>query len=81
MQKRINIVDVLKPADDFIEIVENCVYKCICLFFYQNDFILINNIFVDIVPVTTALENKSNVIKWMIDTQYKKDQVIKMLLV
>ncbi|KYN37874.1 DNA-binding protein Ets97D, partial [Trachymyrmex septentrionalis] len=49
MQKRINIVDVLKPADDFIEIVEN-------------------------LPVTTALENKSNVIKWMIDAQYKKDQ-------
>ena len=46
MQKRINIVDVLKPADDFIEIVENCMYKCICLFFCQNDFTLINNIFV-----------------------------------
>jgi len=27
MQKRINIVDVLKPADDYIEVVENnCMY-------------------------------------------------------
>jgi len=30
MQKRINIVDVLKPADDYIEVVENnCMYECI----------------------------------------------------
>ncbi|XP_011881306.1 PREDICTED: DNA-binding protein Ets97D isoform X2 [Vollenhovia emeryi] len=50
MQKRINIVDVLKPADDYIEVVE------------------------DNSPVSTAQENKRNVIKWMIDAQYKKDQ-------
>ncbi|TGZ46377.1 DNA-binding protein Ets97D homolog [Temnothorax longispinosus] len=50
MQKRINIVDVLKPADDYIEVVEN------------------NS------PVSTTQENKRNVIKWMIDAQYKKEQ-------
>lgn len=51
MQKRINIVDVLKPADDYIEVV--------------ND-----NSSVSPVPEN----NKRNVIKWMIDAQYKKDQ-------
>lgn len=35
---------------------------------------------IDTVPVSTAQENKRNVIKWMIDAQYKKDQVIKMLV-
>ncbi|XP_012541022.2 DNA-binding protein Ets97D [Monomorium pharaonis] len=50
MQKRINIVDVLKPADDFFEVVEN------------------NS------PVPPVQENKRNVIKWMIDPLYKKDQ-------
>ncbi|KAL0105614.1 hypothetical protein PUN28_015840 [Cardiocondyla obscurior] len=48
VQKRINIVDVLKPADEYIE--------------------------VDNSPVSTAQENKRNVIKWMIDAQYKKEQ-------
>lgn len=50
MQKRINIADVLKPAEDYIEVVEN------------------NS------PVPVAQENKRNVIKWMVDAQYKKDQ-------
>lgn len=48
MQKRINIVDVLKPAEDYIEVVEN------------------NS------PV--PVQEKRNVIKWMVDAQYKKDQ-------
>ncbi|XP_011172544.1 DNA-binding protein Ets97D isoform X2 [Solenopsis invicta] len=50
MQKRINIVDVLKPADDFFEVVEN------------------NS------PVPPVQENKRNVIRWMIDPHYKKEQ-------
>lgn len=50
MQKRINIADVLKPAEDYIEVVEN------------------NS------PVPVAQENKRNVIKWMVDAQYKKEQ-------
>lgn len=34
MQKRINIADVLKPAEDYIEVVENnCAYKYICSYF------------------------------------------------
>lgn len=49
-QRRINIVDVLKPADDYVELVDHS-------------------------PSTTPVSDmKSNVIKWTIDHQYKKEQ-------
>lgn len=39
MQKRINIADVLKPAEDYIEVVENsCEYKSICSYFQSEIF-------------------------------------------
>ncbi|XP_076300462.1 DNA-binding protein Ets97D isoform X2 [Lasioglossum baleicum] len=47
-QRRINIVDVLKPAEDYIELAENTT-----------------------APVN---EDKRNVIRWMVDPQYKKEQ-------
>ncbi|KAI4476399.1 hypothetical protein M0804_013609 [Polistes exclamans] len=50
VQKRINIVDVLKPAEDYIELAENNTVTS-----YNED-------------------NKQNVMKWMIDPQYKKEQ-------
>ncbi|XP_012214665.1 DNA-binding protein Ets97D [Linepithema humile] len=50
MLKRINIVDVLKPAEDYIEDTES------------------NS------PVPVAQENKRNVIKWMVDAYYKREQ-------
>ncbi|KAL2747162.1 DNA-binding protein Ets97D-like [Vespula maculifrons] len=50
LQKRINIVDVLKPAEDYIELAEN------------NSITSFNE------------ENKQNVIRWMVDAQYKKEQ-------
>lgn len=36
MQKRINIVDVLKPAEDYIEIVENN-----CKYWYTRAFLIV----------------------------------------
>ncbi|XP_076300461.1 DNA-binding protein Ets97D isoform X1 [Lasioglossum baleicum] len=48
-QRRINIVDVLKPAEDYIELAENTTAA----------------------PVN---EDKRNVIRWMVDPQYKKEQ-------
>ncbi|XP_043259173.1 DNA-binding protein Ets97D [Colletes latitarsis] len=49
-QRRINIVDVLKPAEDYIELAESS-------------------------TSTSANEdNKRNVIRWMVDPQYKKEQ-------
>ncbi|XP_066597161.1 DNA-binding protein Ets97D [Prorops nasuta] len=50
MQRRINIVDVLKPAEDYIELAEN------------SSNIAFNE------------ESKQNVIRWMVDSQYKKEQ-------
>ncbi|XP_015187421.1 PREDICTED: DNA-binding protein Ets97D isoform X2 [Polistes dominula] len=49
VQKRINIVDVLKPAEDYIELAEN------------NTGASYN-------------EEKQNVMKWMVDPLYKKEQ-------
>ncbi|XP_076683737.1 DNA-binding protein Ets97D isoform X2 [Andrena cerasifolii] len=48
-QRRINIVDVLKPAEDYIELAENTS-----------------------TPVNE--DSKRNVIRWMVDPQYKKEQ-------
>ncbi|KAI4472758.1 hypothetical protein M0802_016518 [Mischocyttarus mexicanus] len=50
IQKRINIVDVLKPAEDYIELADS------------NSVASYNE------------ENKQNVMKWMVDQQYKKEQ-------
>ncbi|KZC14562.1 DNA-binding protein Ets97D [Dufourea novaeangliae] len=49
-QRRINIVDVLKPAEDYIELAENSTAT----------------------PVNE--DSKRNVIRWMVDPQYKKEQ-------
>ncbi|PBC30188.1 DNA-binding protein Ets97D [Apis cerana cerana] len=49
-QRKINIVDVLKPAEDYIELAEN------------NASTPINE------------DNKRNVIRWLVDPQYKKEQ-------
>ncbi|XP_033223856.1 DNA-binding protein Ets97D isoform X2 [Belonocnema kinseyi] len=49
-QRRMNIVDVLKPADDYVEVEDNS-------------------------PTNTpGPDMKSNVIKWMVDPQYKREQ-------
>lgn len=49
-QRRINIVDVLKPAEDYVELAENS-------------------------PTVPASEDgRQNVIRWMVDAQYKKEQ-------
>ncbi|XP_003701261.1 DNA-binding protein Ets97D isoform X1 [Megachile rotundata] len=49
-QRRINIVDVLKPAEDYIELAENST------------------------PVPINEDSKRNIIRWMVDPQYKKEQ-------
>ncbi|XP_008205639.2 DNA-binding protein Ets97D isoform X2 [Nasonia vitripennis] len=49
-QRRINIVDVLKPAEDYIDVAENSS------------------------PEEPSSEENKNVIRWMVDAQYKKDQ-------
>ncbi|XP_048516039.1 DNA-binding protein Ets97D isoform X2 [Athalia rosae] len=54
-QRRINIVDVLKPAEDYIELAENTSE--------QNS-----------AAATPSEEGKQNVIRWMVDAQYKKEQ-------
>lgn len=48
-QRRINIVDVLKPAEDYIELAENT-------------------------SAPANEDSKRNVIRWMVDPQYKKEQ-------
>ncbi|XP_011495988.1 PREDICTED: DNA-binding protein Ets97D [Ceratosolen solmsi marchali] len=48
-QQRINIIDVLKPAEDYVDIEENC-------------------------KSPTRSEENKNIIRWMVDAQYKKDQ-------
>lgn len=54
---------------------------CINVYTFVFDLTVMDDIsIIDAAPVSTAQENKRNVIKWMIDAQYKKDQVIKMLL-
>lgn len=37
---------------------------------------LVTNIFIITAPVPVTPENRRNVIKWMVDAQYKKEQVI-----
>ncbi|KOC61619.1 DNA-binding protein Ets97D [Habropoda laboriosa] len=49
-QRRINIVDVLKPAEDYIELAENNA------------------------STPSNEDSKRNVIRWMVDPQYKKEQ-------
>ncbi|KAJ8683689.1 hypothetical protein QAD02_019481 [Eretmocerus hayati] len=49
LQRRINIVDVLKPAEDYVDLAGSSS------------------------PPPSPEENK-NVIRWMVDAQYKKDQ-------
>ncbi|XP_070525161.1 DNA-binding protein Ets97D homolog isoform X3 [Cardiocondyla obscurior] len=71
VQKRINIVDVLKPADEYIE-VDNCMY--LYIFIFINFMTCNKRFYYYAAPVSTAQENKRNVIKWMIDAQYKKEQ-------
>lgn len=52
---RINIVDVLKPAEDYVELGENSSEQSTA-------------------AVTPNEESKQNVIRWMVDAQYKKEQ-------
>ncbi|XP_015588929.1 DNA-binding protein Ets97D isoform X2 [Cephus cinctus] len=54
-QRRINIVDVLKPAEDYVELAENSLEQ-------------------NTAAVTPNEEGKQNVMKWMVDAQYKKEQ-------
>ncbi|XP_011307523.1 DNA-binding protein Ets97D isoform X1 [Fopius arisanus] len=48
-QRRINIVDVLKPAEDYVDMPEAA-------------------------PVAPQADNKQNVIRWLVDAQYKQEQ-------
>ncbi|XP_012280883.1 DNA-binding protein Ets97D [Orussus abietinus] len=54
-QRRINIVDVLKPAEDYVELAENSSEH-------------------NSAAATPNEEGKQNVIRWMVDAQYKKEQ-------
>lgn len=43
--------------------------------FNRKPLYFVINIFIITAPVPVAQENKRNVIKWMVDAQYKKEQV------
>lgn len=79
-QRCINIVDVLKPAEDYVEYEENnCMYYTFNLFYlkFNNDHVILSmkcfssNIVV--MPLTEG--NKQNIIRWTVDAQYKREQV------
>lgn len=76
-QRRINIVDVLKPAEDYIELAEN---SCMCLYLLYLLYYKYFKLFWIHTSCSSAStqvneDNKRNVIRWMVDPQYKKEQV------
>ncbi|CAH1107518.1 unnamed protein product [Psylliodes chrysocephalus] len=62
--KRINIIDVLKPAEDYVHIEDSDMEK-----------IPIDEDSKDEQTKTTELSNKpKNIVQWQVDTNYKKEQ-------